>query len=55
VGATLRAYTVGGRDVLDGFGLDERSDGGRGQVLIPWPNRLRDGRYEWDGETLFSP
>jgi aldose 1-epimerase len=52
VGATLRSYTAGARDVLDGFGLDERSDGGRGQVLIPWPNRLRDGRYVWDGETL---
>ena len=52
VGATLRTYTAAGRDVLDGFGLDVRSDGGRGQVLIPWPNRLRDGRYVWDGETL---
>jgi aldose 1-epimerase len=23
---------------------------GRGQVLIPWPNRLRDGSYEFDGQ-----
>ena len=23
---------------------------GRGQVLIPWPNRLDHGRYEWDGQ-----
>jgi aldose 1-epimerase len=53
VGATLRSYTASGRDVLDGFELDERSDGGRGQVLIPWPNRLRDGRYVWDGETFY--
>jgi aldose 1-epimerase len=22
---------------------------GRGQVLIPWPNRLQDGSYEFDG------
>jgi aldose 1-epimerase len=22
---------------------------GRGQVLIPWPNRLEDGSYEFDG------
>jgi aldose 1-epimerase len=55
VGATLRSYSAGERDVLDGFGLDERSDGGRGQVLIPWPNRLRDGRYVWDGEALAVP
>src|SRR5947208_1902303 len=24
------------------------SSSGRGQVLIPWPNRIRDGRYEFD-------
>jgi len=49
VGATLREYTVGGRAVVDGFGPDERSSDGRGQVLAPWPNRLREGRYEFHG------
>jgi len=49
VGATLREYTVAGRAVVDGFGLDERSSDGRGQVLAPWPNRLREGRYEFHG------
>jgi aldose 1-epimerase len=49
VGATLRAFTVGGAPVLDGFGPDEWSSSGRGQVLAPWPNRLGDGRYEFAG------
>ncbi|HEY1446296.1 MAG TPA: aldose 1-epimerase family protein [Acidimicrobiales bacterium] len=49
VGATLRAYTVGERRVIDGFGPDEWSHSGRGQVLAPWPNRLADGRYEFNG------
>ena len=49
VGATLRAYSVGGAPVLDGFGPDEWSHCGRGQVLAPWPNRLADGRYEFNG------
>ncbi len=49
VGATLRSYSVGDRPVLDGFGPEEWSHGGRGQVLAPWPNRLGDGRYEFDG------
>ena len=49
VGATLRAYTVGRPPVLDGFGADEWSHSGRGQVLAPWPNRLADGRYEFNG------
>ncbi len=49
VGATLRSYKVGDTQVLDGFGPDEWSHTGRGQVLAPWPNRLADGRYEFNG------
>jgi aldose 1-epimerase len=48
VGATLRAYSAGGLDVLDGFSVDEPSSAGRGQVLAPWPNRLDGGHYEFD-------
>jgi len=48
VGATLRAYTAGGVEVLDGFGVDEPSSAGRGQVLAPWPNRLDGGRYTFE-------
>ncbi len=55
VGATLRSYTVGDRHVLDGFGPDEWSHGGRGQVLAPWPNRLGDGRYEFGGVQAQAP
>jgi aldose 1-epimerase len=47
VGGSLRAYRVGNHDVLDGYGVDERCTGARGQSLIPWPNRLRDGRYRF--------
>lgn len=49
VGATLRSYTVGERMVIDGFGLDDLAPNGRGQVLAPWPNRLGDGRYRFEG------
>jgi aldose 1-epimerase len=49
VGATLREYSVGEHRVIDGFGPDEWSQSGRGQVLAPWPNRLADGRYEFNG------
>ena len=40
VGGGLRTYVVGGADVLDGDAAD-RMASGRGQVLIPWPNRSR--------------
>jgi aldose 1-epimerase len=49
VGGGLRSYTVADRDVLDGYAADEMCASGRGQVLMPWPNRLADGRYEFDG------
>lgn len=49
IGATLRSYTLGERDVLQGFGPTEWSHAGRGQVLAPWPNRLANGRYEFRG------
>jgi aldose 1-epimerase len=49
VGATLRAYAAGGLEVVDGFGADEPSSAGRGQVLAPWPNRLDGGRYAFEG------
>jgi aldose 1-epimerase len=49
VGGGLRSYSVGGRDLVDGYSADEMSSSGRGQVLIPWPNRLQDGTYDFDG------
>lgn len=55
VGGGLRSFAVGDWEVLDGYGPDERIADGRGQILIPWPNRLRDGRYEWGGETWQLP
>lgn len=55
VGGGLREYTYAGRPVLDGYPEAEMSQSGRGQILIPWPNRLRDGRYEWEGRGLQLP
>ena len=55
VGATLRAFSVDGRDVIDGFPVDERATDGRGQVLAPWPNRLTDGRYTYGGRDCQAP
>ena len=55
VGGGLREYTLDGRNVLDGYGADEMSSSGRGQVLIPWPNRIQDGRYSFDGQEHQLP
>ena len=50
VGGVLRSYTVGDREILDGFGTDEISPASAGQILAPWPNRIRDGQYTFAGE-----
>ena len=55
VGGGIRSYSAAGRDVLDGYGVDEPSASGRGQVLVPWPNRLQDGSYEFDGRSHQLP
>jgi aldose 1-epimerase len=49
VGATLRAYTVGGRPAILGFDVTEHAPYARGQLLLPWPGRVGDGRYRWQG------
>lgn len=51
VGGGLRAYRVGGFDVLDGYGRDQIAGAARGAVLVPWPNRLAGGRYEFGGSA----
>jgi galactose mutarotase-like enzyme len=55
VGATLRSFTVDDRPVIDGFGPDQWSHGGRGQVLAPWPNRLGGGRYTFEDVEAQAP
>src|SRR5689334_1443360 len=55
VGAGLREYAVNGHAVLDGFAVENMPDGARGQPLLPWPNRLADGRYNFNGRAHQLP
>ncbi|MFG3138466.1 gluconokinase, GntK/IdnK-type [Streptomyces sp. NPDC048211] len=55
LGAALRHYEVDGRTLLDGFAADAPITGGRGQLLVPWPNRIGEGRYRFDGADLQLP
>lgn len=48
-GGALRSLTHNGRAVLAGYPEDTMPGGGRGQTLLPWPNRIRDGRYTFAG------
>jgi len=55
LGGGLRSYEVAGREILDGFAPGERPTSGRGQVLAPWPNRIENGSYEFDGKRMQLP
>jgi aldose 1-epimerase len=55
VGGGLREYDVDGQPVLDGYTVEAMADGGRGQPLLPWPNRTADGLYEFGGQRLQLP
>ena len=54
-GAALRRLSVAGWEVLDGYPPGTVAPGWRGAVLLPWPNRVRDGRWSWQGEQLQLP
>jgi aldose 1-epimerase len=49
VGGGVREYAVGDRPVLDPYPIDVICDGAHGAPLVPWPNRLADGRYRFEG------
>jgi aldose 1-epimerase len=49
VGASLRQLTWQGRDLVVPFNADEVRPAFRGAVLAPWPNRVVDGRYRFNG------
>ena len=50
VGGGIRRYDIAGQRVLDGYDESAVCDGARGQQLVPWPNRVRDGKWTWQGQ-----
>mgnify|MGYP004716819971 CR=1 FL=1 len=55
IGASLRSYRVAGRDLVVPYAEDEVRPGYRGATLAPWPNRLADGAYTFDGVEYQLP
>jgi len=49
VGAALRALTVDGVDLVPRYADDIPTPAASGVVLVPWPNRIRDGKYTFRG------
>ncbi|HEY7223121.1 MAG TPA: aldose 1-epimerase family protein [Micromonosporaceae bacterium] len=55
IGGGLRTYTVDAVPLIDGYDADELRPGSAGSVLVPWPNRIRDGRYTFRGTAYRLP
>ena len=49
IGAGLRVFEVGDTPYLETFPEDWHPPLGSGAVLVPWPNRVADGRWTWEG------
>jgi aldose 1-epimerase len=55
VGAILESLTIGGRDLVLRSAEDGPMQFYRGAVVAPWPNRIGDGLYTWDGQEIQAP
>jgi aldose 1-epimerase len=55
-GASLVQVSAAGVDLLVAASNDDHPDKGcYGQVLVPWPGRIPDGAYHFDGEDCVLP
>jgi len=54
-GAGLRELAQHGVALVDGYPAEEMCSGGRGQLLLPWPNRIDGGTYRFDGRDHQLP
>ncbi|PRA82516.1 aldose 1-epimerase family protein [Microbacterium sp. MYb66] len=51
VGASLRSLRIGGVDLVPPYPLDLPTPACSGVVLAPWPNRVRDGKWDDEGTS----
>lgn len=55
VGASLRVLRRGDRDVVVPWDSGAVRPVSRGALLAPWPNRVADGRWSWEGTSHQLP
>ena len=57
-GACVLQVTLGGQDILDGYHTPEeleKMSWSKNVLLFPFPNRLKDGKYTFEGKTYEYP
>lgn len=55
LGATLRRFTWRNTDIVVPLGADDLISCCHGQILIPFPNRVADATYQFEGVTYTLP
>jgi aldose 1-epimerase len=51
VAAGIRRLSVRGIDIVPPYEAGSKRPWGSGMILVPWPNRIRDGRWVLEGKT----
>jgi aldose 1-epimerase len=55
VGAGLRVCESAGVPLVESYPAGEPPPMGAGAILLPWPNRVDSGRWEWNGKPQQLP
>jgi aldose 1-epimerase len=55
LGGGLREFSCDGRPLILPYDADALVPAACGQLLIPWPNRIDRGRYDFGGESYHLP
>lgn len=55
LGGALSELKYGDRNLVEPFVENDPIPRYRGDVLVPWPNRIQDGRYSFEGRDFQAP
>jgi len=55
VSATLLSWQVEGKEMLLTHSPDVVGEGYQGKTIVPWPNRIEDGKYTFEGTEYQVP
>ncbi|WP_190973548.1 aldose 1-epimerase family protein [Bifidobacterium callitrichos] len=55
LGSKLRRFDWQGEEIFCPFGPDDLTPTCNGYILAPWPNRIKDGEYDFNGKHYCAP
>ena len=55
LGAKIRRFDFNGKEIFCPFGVNDLTPTCNGYVLAPWPNRIENGEYDFNGKHYCAP